>query len=429
VIQRQIERYRKLNSEFARRFLEGLQKKERKATLVHHNDADGLCAAAVLARAFEASRIYHDLLPIEKLHPAVLEKIFSGDEDTYFVFLDLGGQNPELIGRYAAGNRPVLILDHHLPSQVIPESILCINPEDFGISGDTEISGASVAAFFAEQLLAEVEGTRCGRAAGPAARLASELNAELAAYGIIGAYGDRQASDNRFHGANQLLFTTARKQGLIEEGSGTVRFPSFEPANPEKIVEILDSLGSIGFYSGGARLGVRFLLGRDRQLALDTAADLIAEKYRLFHDKADQIRKTGLSKSRHFQWIDVHSSFFPMGVKAIGLFLEHLLAVEIPDPYRYLLGFQHFPDSQPGIGKLDLSCTKVSSRVPGQLKRRIQQDGSPDYMRLLPEAVERIGGIADGCHRFAAAALIDRGREKELIRALEDLMPAEPAER
>jgi len=194
-------------------------------------------------------------------------------------------------------------------------------------------------------------------------------------------------------------------------------------------VEILDSLGSIGFYSGGARLGVRFLLGRDRQLALDTAADLIAEKNKLFHGKAEQIRKNGLSKSRHFQWIDVQSSFFPMGVKAIGLFLEHLLAAEIPDPCRYLLGFQHFPDSQPGIGKLDLSCTKVSSRVPEKLKRRIQQTGSPDYMRLLPEAVGRIGGIADGCHRFSAAALIDRGQEKELIRALEDLMPAVPAGR
>jgi len=425
VKQRQIERYRKLNSEFARRFLEALQKKNRKATLVHHNDADGLCAAAVLARAFEALGVCYDLLPIEKLHPAVLEKIFSREEDTYFVFLDLGGQNPELIGRYAAGNQPVLILDHHLPSQEIPESILCINPEDFGISGDTEISGASVAAFFAEQLLAKAERTRSG----PAARLTSELTAELAAYGVIGAYGDRQASDNRFHGANQLLFTTARKKGLIAEGPGTVRFPAFEPANPEKIVEILDSLGSIGFYSGGARLGVRFLLGRDRQLALDTAADLIAEKNRLFHGKAEQIRKNGLSKSRHFQWIDVQSSFFPMGVKAIGLFLEHLLAAEIPDPCRYLLGFQHFPDSQPGIGKLDLSCTKVSSRVPEKLKRRIQQTGSPDYMRLLPEAVGRIGGIADGCHRFSAAALIDRGQEKELIRALEDLMPAVPAGR
>jgi len=396
-------------------FLEAFRIENLKATLVHHNDADGLCAAAALARAFEVLSVPYHLLPIEKLHPAVLERIFSREWGTYIVFLDLGGQNPDLIGRYAEDKQPVLILDHHLPSREVPRNILCINPEDFGISGDAEISGASVAAFFAEQLLVEAETIPAG--------LAAELAPELSVYGIIGAYGDRQVSNNCFQGANQLLFTTAQEHGLIVEESGTVRFSAFKPANPEKIVEILDSLGSIGFYSGGARLGVRLLLGQERQQALDTAAELIAEKNRLFHGKTEQIRKTGLSKSDNFQWIDVQSTFYPMGVKTIGLFLEHLLAAEIPDPHKYLIGFQKFPDLQPGIGKLDLSCTKVSSRVPDTLKQRILQAGYPDYMLLIPEAVGRIRGIADGCHRFAAAALIDSGREEELIGVLEDLMP------
>jgi hypothetical protein len=112
-----------------------------------------------------------------------------------------------------------------------------------------------------------------------------------------------------------------------------------------------------------------------------------------------------------------------MVVKAIGLFLEHLLATEIPNSHKHLIGFQKFPELQPGIGKLDLSCTKVSSRVPDILKRQILQAGYPDYMILIPGAVSRIRGIADGCHRFAAAALIDSGREDELIGVLEDLMP------
>jgi single-stranded-DNA-specific exonuclease len=417
VKQRQIQSYKTHISAVAGLFLDALREKTYKVTLVHHNDADGLCAAAALARTYEVLGILYELLPIEKLHPAVLKKIFSREGGAYIVFLDLGGQNPDLIGRYAADKQPVLILDHHLPSREVPKNILCINPEDFGISGDTEISGASVAAFFAEELL------------GSAERMPAELAAELAVYGIIGAYGDRQASGNRFHGANQLLFTKARKHGLIAEESGTVRFLAFEPANAEKLVEVLDSLGSIGFYSGGARLGVRFLLGQDRRLALDTAADLIAEKNRVFHGTAEQIRKTGLSTSANFQWVDVQNSFYPMGVKTIGLFLEHLLAAEIPDPHKYLLGFQHFPDFQPGIGRLDLSCTKVSSRVPEELKRRILQAGYPDYMLLIPEAVGRIRGIADGCHRFAAAALIDSGAETKLIGALEDLIPAPPGGR
>jgi hypothetical protein len=418
---RQVERYRKKNAAVAGLFLTAVQKANYKVILIHHNDTDGLCAAAALARTLEVLGVPYDLLPIEKLHPAVLEKIFSGKQGTYLVFLDLGGQNPDLIGRYAADKQPVLILDHHLPSREVPENILCINPEDFGISGDHEISGASVTVVFAGELLGNADRISSGLAAG--------LAAELAVYGIIGAYGDRQVSGNSFKGANQLLFTTARKHGLITEESGTVSFPAFKPANAEKIVEMLDSLGSIGFYSGGARVGVRFLLGQDRQLALDTAADLIAEKNRLFHSRAEQIRKTGLSKSDHFQWVDVQSSFYPMGVKTIGLFLEYLLAAGIPDPHKYLLGYQHFPARQPGIGELDLSCTKVSSRVPDTLKRQIQQGDYPDYMLLIPEAVGRIRGIADGCHRFAAAALIDSGAETKLIGALEDLIPAPPGGR
>ncbi len=390
-------------------FLAVLQKENYKVTLVHHNDTDGLCAASVLAQTFDVLGILYDVLPIEKLHPIVLEKIFFKERGTYLVFLDLGGQNADLIGRYAVGKHPVLILDHHLPYREAPKNVLCLNPENFGISGDNEISAAGVSALFAEELL---KGSN---------KLTPTLAAELAVYGTIGAYGDRQVSGQFFQRINLLLFTKATQHGLITEESGTVHFSAFTPGKAEEIVEILDSLGSIGFYSGGADLGVRFLRGQGRQLALDTAAELIAVKNEKFRSKAEQIKRSGLSKSDHFQWIDVQSSFHPMGVKTIGLFLEHLIAADIPDPDKYLLGFQHFPDLQPGIGNLDLSCTKVSSRIPNGLKQKIQQGRSHDFMFLVPEAVKRTGGIADGCHRFAAAALIDKGREEQFIEALEQL--------
>jgi hypothetical protein len=377
--------------------------------LVHHNDADGLCAAAALARSFEVLGILYDALAIEKLHPTVLEKICYREQGTYLIYLDLGGQNADLIGRYAADKQPVLILDHHLPYREVPKNVLCLNPENFGISGDNEISGACVSALFAEELLKSSN------------KLTPKLAAELAVYGIIGAYGDRQVSGESFQGINLLLFATATRHGLITEESGAVRFSAFTPGKAEKIVEILDSLGSIGFYSGGARLGVRFLLGQDRQPAIDTATELIAIKNEKFQGQVEKIKRSGLSKSDHFQWIDVQSSFYPMGVKTIGLFLEHLIAADIPDPDKYLLGFQYFPDFQPGIGHLDLACTKVSSRIPNGLKQKIQQGGYHDFMFLIPEAVKRIGGIADGCHRFAAAALIGKGREEQFIEALEQL--------
>jgi len=403
------ELYGKKNSAIAALFLTTLHNKKYAVTLVHHNDADGLCAAAALARSFDALGIPYDALPIEKLHPTVLEKIFSRKGGTYIVYLDLGGQNADLIGEQAADKQPVLILDHHLPYGDTPENVLCLNPEDFGISGDNEISGASVAVLFAQELLKGSD------------KLTPMLAAELAVFGTLGAYGDRQVSNGSFQGINLLLFTTALRHALITKESGAVRFSAFTPGRAEKIVEILDSLGSIGFYSGSAHLGVRFLLGQDRQPAMDTATELITMRNEKFQDQVERIRRSGLSKSDHFQWIDVQSSFYPMGVKAIGLFLEHLIAAGIPDPDKYLLGFQHFPDFQPGIGHLDLACTKVSSRIPNGLKQAIQRGRYHDFMFLVPEAIKRIGGIADGCHRFAAAALIAEGREEQFIGALEQL--------
>ncbi len=85
--------------------------------MVHHNDADGLCAAASLSRAFDALSLNCKLLPLEKIHRLVLERIFTPTPGC-LIFADLGGQNSGLIGRYTASadrNRLVIILDHHLP--------------------------------------------------------------------------------------------------------------------------------------------------------------------------------------------------------------------------------------------------------------------------------------------------------------------------
>jgi hypothetical protein len=40
-------------------------------------------------------------------------------------------------------------------------------------------------------------------------------------------------------------------------------------------------------------------------------------------------------------------------------------------------------------------------------------------MTLIPTATAMVGGTADGCHRFAAASLIDRGDEEAFIMFLE----------
>ncbi len=270
-----------------------------------------------------------------------------------------------------------------------------------------------MAALFGGEMLRQVDG--------PAKRLEAESE-ELKVYGIIGACGDRQARDGALSGVNGMLLSEAMEQGLVERSGEELIFPAFGKRKAEEITGILDLLGSIGFYSGRTMEGISFLLGKDRGRAVKTAESLLKMKNRLFEAELERIKKTGLSGSAHFQWADIGKRFFPMGVKAVGLFLEHLISREIAGPDKYIIGFQHFPQLQPGIGDLGISLTKVSARMPPPLRKKIETVGIPafpDFMQLIPEAAEAVGGIADGCHRYAAAALIDRGSEPAFIENME----------
>jgi hypothetical protein len=145
-------------------------------------------------------------------------------------------------------------------------------------------------------------------------------------------------------------------------------------------------------------------------------------KKRVFAAELQRIKDTGLSESTHISWVDIKDRFIPMGVKAIGLFLQQLIQEGTTAPDKYVIGFQHFPDSAPGLGNIGAALTKISARVPQELKEKIEQGALPDLMRLIPEATAALGGIADGCHRFSAASLIRRDHERPFIDALESLL-------
>lgn len=401
------EQYRIENSHAARALLNILKKEKTGVTIVHHNDADGLCCAAALSRTFDILSINYQLLPLEKIHEIIVQKIHA-DSRGCLIYADLGGQNATLISKYSLGARPVIILDHHLPEEGAAENVIHLNPENFGINGDIEASGASVATVFAQELLRQSSTANINAAA------------ELAIFGIIGAFGDRQVKNGVLTGVNELFLLEAEKQGFIQKSEGGYIFPDFGDRKPEELVEILDLLGSIGFYSGEAQKGVHFLLGKDRVEAIDTASNLLKIKQGKFDAEIKNIRDSGLSERRHVTWMNVEGRFLPMGVKAIGLFLEHLIEKGITDPDKYVIGFQHFPEVVPRIGTIDISLTKVSARVGAGLRDKIAQRDLADFMHLIPEATRVVGGIADGCHRFSAASLIKRGSEQAFIDVLEN---------
>jgi hypothetical protein len=393
----------------AARFAGAVRRAPIAATIVHHNDADGLAAAAALAYALDRLDLERGLLPVEKVHAPVVAQIHAMAQGAV-IYADLGGQSCGLIGRYATDDQEVIILDHHLPGEAVSGRVSHLNPELYGISGDADASGAAVCAVFAAALMEEAARTARGEGALPALM------------GVIGAVGDGQMKSGALTGVNRILLEAAVKQGEITPSEGGYAIPRFGNKSPGEIVAVLNLLGSVGFYSGGAKTAVDFLLGGDPREALRTADQLQDLMAAAFNWEAETIRRTGLAASPHFQWVDVKRRFEPMGVKAIGLFLEYLVEQGLAALDKYVIGFQHLPAEMPGLGFIQGSLTKISARVPPNLRASIQQGRLPDFLTLIPLATEQVQGTADGCHRFAAASLIAQGREAEFLQALEQVL-------
>lgn len=393
----------------ALRFIRVVSQFQASTTIVHHNDADGIAAAAALAYIFRKLHMPFRLLPIEKVHAPVVEAIHAGARGA-ILYADLGGQSCQLIDRYTTDSQQVIILDHHLPGAAFSDHILHLNPEHDGISGDTDASGAAVCAFFAAELLKE---------ASPGSPEPEVLPALM---GVIGAVGDGQMTSEILTGLNRLLLETALEQGEVALRPEGYVIPRYRNKSINEIVEVLNLLGSVGFYSGDAKTGVDYLLGGESEEALRIAEKLGALKKSYFEKEVEAIGRNGLSTSVHLQWVDVKGRFVPMGVKAIGLFLEFLAEREQVAPDKYIIGFQHLPAEMPGIGVIKGQLTKISARVPRPLRNQILIGQLPDLMTLIPHATDRVGGAADGCHRFAAASLIEQGREEAFLQALEDVL-------
>jgi single-stranded DNA-specific DHH superfamily exonuclease len=377
--------------------------------IVHHNDADGIAAGAILAHAFGRVGLDFRLLSVEKVHEPIIEKIHA-DPGGIYVYADLGGQSSGLIGRYASGSPLVIILDHHLPGGDVTDNVRHLNAERFGISGDDDASGASVCALFAGELLKE------------ASLLHAQDEALPALLGVVGAIGDRQDHKGSLTGINLMLLEAAHQLGEIEKTANGFTIPRYLNKTVHEVVDLLNLLGAVGFYSGSAQTGVNFLLGKDANEAFHIATHLNELKTSCFNKEAEIIRSHGFASSKHFQWVDVQDRFAPMGVKAIGLFLEYLIMERLVEPDKYIIGFQYLPVAIPGIGLLEQSLTKISARVHLDLKEAIQEGLLPDFMTLIPQATALVAGTADGCHRFTAASLIQQGLEAEFIQALETIL-------
>jgi len=150
---------------------EKIPKKE-SIKVIGHLDADGLCSSAIMINALMRLNRRYSL----SILPTITEDSLSSlkdENEKYFVFVDLGSGNLDVLGR-VLDTKQIFILDHHmLQSDNIPSNIIHINPHNHHIDGSTEISGAGVVFLFCNYLT-------------------SGKNFDMSRIAIVGAIGDVQ---------------------------------------------------------------------------------------------------------------------------------------------------------------------------------------------------------------------------------------------
>ena len=381
---------------------------DRDVKVLHHNDADGLSSGAILTWAFERKGFSVHRVCLEKPYPEVLERVFE-DRDRLIVLTDFAGRIAPLISELNRGRNLVLILDHHKAEAIDDESVHLLDPELYGLRGDRDITASTTCYLFARRLDAG--------------------NMDLARIATIGAVGDRFFVDGRLAGPNRAALETVR-QGLLEieeVENGGERYVLLTPAGPlacETLARDLDTFGGAGYHRGGPEIGIGVCLEGASGESADVLEELRTLQDRLFDEEIRRIRVEGWQRTRHVQWLHVHSRFMPMGVKMIGAFLDAVRNTGDVDPERYLAGFQVIPNEVPGIGTFDFNQVKISMRVADPMEERIRTGDVLGLDILLPEATTRVGGFSDACHSLTAATTVAVGREEDLIAEMENVLMA-----
>ncbi|MCS7135536.1 MAG: DHH family phosphoesterase [Nitrososphaerota archaeon] len=365
------------------------------ALVIHHDDADGICSAAITLSALESLGIKANRVCIEKLHPAILSKIHSGDYDAY-IYTDIGSGKAELIERLA-GEKLVIILDHHDPVTVGKPNILNLNPELYGFSGERDVSGATATYLFAERL-ADVKHVAWASVVGSA-----ELGGSLTSL-------------------NRIPLEHAVEVGDVEirESAGRERYYIIPFGETwDRLSTKLTILGSVGYYANGPRKAVEFCIKKN----LDEHEVEVLEEYRkqVFSKVMANLRRYGINHGDKVQWFSVGDSFAGMGTKVLGTFTSILAYRGFVDQRKYLVGFMNFPRVIPELGEIEGEWTKVSVRAPKLLTELINKGARPSVSKVVVEAAEYVEGYGDG-HSTAASGLIPKGAEYDFLKKMEELV-------
>jgi hypothetical protein len=373
--------------------------------VVHHNDADGLTSGAILSHFCDFFQKKIERICIEKVHPRIVEMIHEGEEGKIIFYTDLAGLAAEIIDRIDGGKNQVIIIDHHPAKAIESENVLVFDSELTGISGDLFTSASTLNYFVTSSISEEMK--------------------KFAYLAVVGAVGDYHDRSGGVLGLDRIALDDAMHAGevkiKIEEARERYYIEFFEEF-ADVIARRLTNLGAIGYESGDYRLGVKACIKGFDEKTVRQAEKLEKLKKEKFSRAIEKLKEGELHQGRYTQWFDLRDTFSPMGVKAVGEFMQLTKDMVVFDEKKYIVGFQQMPELIPDLGKIELNASKMSGRTPVPLERKIMLGEAPGFDYLVPKASEAIGAFADATHRIAAATILERGREVEFVGVFELLV-------
>jgi single-stranded DNA-specific DHH superfamily exonuclease len=379
----------------AKRAIALLRKEAAKKTIIiHHDDADGLCSAAITKKALEREGMVAEVFCLEKVYTEVITDLHS-KEGIIFFYVDIGSSHADLISELDNGRNLTIILDHHDPKPSKNPKVLDLNLEHFGFRGETDFSGATCCYLFAKEL--------------------NEGNSDL---GYLALVGSSEIPEG-FKSINEMVLKETLEKGIIQKKGKSLEIPRLG-VKVDVLFSKLQILGAVGYYEGGPDMGIKACLeGIDK--AVEEKINALEERRKEVNRKLlGRLYREGLKETEHIQWFDAEDMYTNMGTKVIGQFCSFLsYQTRLIKPNKYILGFINVPREIPKWGKLKENFVKASVRVPKPMQEIIDKGKLPGAVNLLEKASEGFG-MADG-HQYAANVVLPTTKKLELLENAEHI--------
>ena len=370
------------------------QTKPKEIVLIFHDDADGLCSAAITKATLEREGYGVRTFCLEKVYPEVVESLHQGEGQVIF-YVDIGSAHADLISQRNSSRNLVIILDHHDPMPASDPKVYDLNLEHYGFRGENDFSGATCCYLFAKAL--------------------NERNKDLSYLALVGSC----EIPSGFMSLNKVVLDEAVENEVVRVEGKKMKIAKLG-VSVKSLFSKLQILGATGYYEGGLELGIKACLEGITDETKRKIEELEERRKEANKRLLARLYRERLRETDHIQWFDAGDVYRGMGTKVIGQFCSFLsYQRRLIKPNKYILGVMNVQPEVPGWGRLEGRLAKASVRVSRDMRTLINQGKIPSAVDLLIKASKEFG-VADG-HKYAANVVIPVDKKEVLIEKAEEV--------